>query len=103
MLGPVEELVLPERMDDLLGALGEVANEAIRAHLKHGTESLLDPDCSHTEGRKTKLGLLMEEVGEVARCLTYDEEDSVRLREELIQVANVALSWAAVLPVPDDL
>jgi NTP pyrophosphatase (non-canonical NTP hydrolase) len=40
-----------------------------------------------------KLKILVEEVGEVARALC----DGTNLREELVQVAAVALAWAEAL------
>lgn len=51
--------------------------------------------------RGTKMFVLMEEVGEVARAVLEDEpvED---LRKELIQVAAVAAAWAESLTeLPD--
>ena len=43
-----------------------------------------------------RLSALVEEVGEVARAL-HDEEGADRLREELIQVAAVAVAWVEAL------
>lgn len=49
----------------------------------------------------SKLAVLVEEVGEVARVLceavNNDELDEVKLREELVQVAAVAVSWVESL------
>lgn len=76
--------------------LDAVSAEAIRAHLKHKEHggSLLDPGLS-TEKR---LAALMEEVGEVARALTYDgDQGKDHLVKELIQTANVALTWVEFL------
>jgi hypothetical protein len=84
--------------------------EYTRAKLKHG-ESTLD---SPLAGDLVRLAALVEEVGEAASELTYDrsrtyvttqtgagvpvtESPSQRLRRELIQVANVALTWASIL------
>lgn len=47
-------------------------------------------------GRVTWLHILLEEFAEVAK-----EDDPERLREELIQVAAVAVSWAEKLCDPD--
>lgn len=80
--------------------LDAVADEAVRAHQKHVAKggSLLDPGLSVEK----RLAALMEEVGEVARVLTYDQgsvfptpddERRAELKEELIQTANVALTW----------
>lgn len=74
--------------------LSAVQAEAIRAHVKHGENSLLNPGIPSG----LKLAALMEEVGEVAHELTYDTEDNRdNLVKELIQVANVALSWVESL------
>jgi NTP pyrophosphatase (non-canonical NTP hydrolase) len=43
---------------------------------------------------KDRLVILVEEVGEVARAMTYDEGNEIKLLEELIQVAAMALMWA---------
>ena len=61
-----------------------------------------------TVGDETKLSVLMEEVGEVARELN-EGPNFDRLKKELIQVAAVAVAWAEsiyelqsfVAPVPD--
>ncbi len=45
----------------------------------------------------TRLAILVEEVGEVSQELQQFPVDNSRLREELIQVAAVAMSWAARL------
>lgn len=66
--------------------------EAIRAHLKHvhNGGSLLDPNMP----REQKLAALVEEVGEVARCMTYDgDEGQDHFEKELIQVMCVAGTW----------
>lgn len=86
--------------------LPEVMREAIRAHAKHGSRSMLD----NPAGR---LAHLVEEVGEVARPLSELDQlgtesrpgvgvgarERLRreLRAELIQVAHVAAAWAACL------
>lgn len=75
--------------------LAAVRAESIRAHLKHADAggSIFDPAMP----RELKLAALVEEVGEVARHLTYDGscgDDATKLVLELIQVANVALTWA---------
>lgn len=73
--------------------LDAVQAEALRAHLKHGAKSVLNPDMPVIE----KLAALVEEVGEVARVLTYDHATQVGSQDELVkelnQVASVALSW----------
>ncbi len=69
--------------------LNAVKAEATRAHLKHGSKSLGNPAMPTVE----KLAALVEEVGEVGRCLTYDQDHAGALVKELLQVASVALSW----------
>lgn len=70
--------------------LDAVRAEALRAHIKHGPKSLLNPDMPVVE----KLAALVEECGEVGRALTYDgDEGKDHLVKELIQVASVALTW----------
>ena len=43
-----------------------------------------------------RLAALVEEVGEVARCL-HDYADLASLRLELVQVAGVACSWVEAI------
>lgn len=70
--------------------LTAIQAESIRAHIKHGEHSMLNPAMSNYE----RLAILMEEVGEVAHELTYDQPDSKeRLEKELIQVGSVVASW----------
>lgn len=94
----------------LWGVIREVVAEVRRATEKHGAESMAGP--GHSVGKR--LGILAEEVGEaadealavainatalsaslgrVARRTTYDNGDSVRLRDELIQTAAMAVAW----------
>lgn len=75
-----------------------VGEEANRAHQKHGPSggSILRPDTPTL----TKLAALVEEVGEVARLLTYDGAGTRdRLYAELKQVAAVAVTWMDSLDV----
>lgn len=76
------ELLLPP------GVIRAVQDEAYRAHIKHGDHSLLGDGLTPCE----RLAVLVEEVGEVAKTLTYDQ-DPQGLADELVQVASVALSW----------
>ncbi|MFL6074332.1 MAG: hypothetical protein ACJ73S_13130 [Mycobacteriales bacterium] len=76
--------------------LDAIQAEATRAHLRHGTHSLLNPDMSDGE----RLAILTEEIGEVAHALTYDsgtDDTGIELQIELIQVAAVAASWVEAL------
>lgn len=74
--------------------LDAIQAEAIRAHNKHGKNSLVNPNMHWS----LKLAALMEEVGEVAHELTYDINDSKSdLVKELIQVAGLAAAWVESL------
>lgn len=81
---------LPKDADPLALALAEYR----RAAEKHPGMTL---ECDgHTDA--SRLFALMEEVGEVAACLTYDNTDSTGhnsdLADEAVQVIGLALAWA---------
>lgn len=81
---------LPKDEDPLALALAEYR----RAAEKHPGMTL---ECDgHTDA--SRLFALMEEVGEVAACLTYDNTDSTGhnsdLKDEAVQVVGLALAWA---------
>lgn len=93
---PVNEL-LGEAMPttELAGlspvTLAAVNAETIRAQVKHGDRSYLGDGLTLTE----RLAGLVEEVGEVGRAMTYDNDQGKdHLVKELIQVSSVAASWA---------
>ena len=74
--------------------LSAIQAEATSAYLKHGKHSMVGPD--YTPGER--LAILVEEVGEVAHELTYDQSgDKDKLVKELIQVAAMAASWVEYL------
>lgn len=82
--------LLPEETDVLTLA----REEYIRAAKKHPGMTL---ECDgHTD--ETRLFALVEEIGEVAACLTYDNEAETGhgsdLESEVIQVIALALAWA---------
>lgn len=81
----------------LAAPVKQVVAEIQRAHDKHGPESMASPRLQ----QGTRLAILVEEVGEVARAMTYDEGDEANLREELVQVAAMALSWLYALAVEE--
>ena len=70
--------------------LGCVESEYVRAHIKH--KGWTPKNVRMSDGER--LAILMEEVGEVARAITYDNGDPKKLGEELIQVATMAAAWA---------
>lgn len=82
--------LLPEDCDALSLAL----EEYIRSTEKHPGMTL---ECDgHTDD--TRLFALVEEIGEVAACLTYDNDAETGhnsdLESEVIQVIALALAWA---------
>lgn len=82
--------LLSEDLDVLALAL----EEYVRAAKKHPGMTL---ECAgHTEA--TRLFALVEEIGEVAACLTYDNDAETGhnsdLESEVIQVIALALAWA---------
>lgn len=82
--------LLPEEADVLTLA----REEYIRAAKKHPGMTL---ECDgHTDA--TRLFALAEEIGEVAACLTYDNDAETGhnsdLESEVIQVIALALAWA---------
>jgi hypothetical protein len=63
----------------------------VAALVKHGPHTPFAPGMPNEK----KLVILVEEVGEVARALTYDEGGNRdALVKELLQTAAMALSWA---------
>lgn len=66
----------------------EVLAERVRAHRKHGDDSIE----SSAVGDAPMLAILVEEVGEVAHALTYDGPTE-GLASELIQVMAVCSAW----------
>jgi hypothetical protein len=94
--------VLLEVVDRCAGWMAnlDIANpkEAVReeydlACLKHAGMTL-DADAPTDEQR---VAALVEELGEVARCLTYDQDHAGNLVEELTQLAALAAAWATRL------
>lgn len=76
----------------MMAALEDVAKEWRRAKDKHGEMTMDGTAITDL----VRLAALAEEFGEASAHLTYDK-DRKGLRKELIQVANVALTWASVL------
>lgn len=70
--------------------LGAIRAEYARAVEKHGwKQTPANPDMFDS----AKLIILVEEIGEVARAMTYDEGNKSQLRDELLQVATMAFLW----------
>ena len=82
--------------------LTAIQAEATRAHLRaRGHHSMLGP---HYSSGDRLLAILVQEVGEVARELTYDQGGAGvgqgrrdELVKELIQVAAMAATWIEYL------
>jgi hypothetical protein len=83
------------RQNEFRRVLQLVEVEWVRASGKHPGHT---PDSSSTTDLN-RLATLTEELGEVARCLTYDRDHAGDLRKELIQVAAMAASWAAGIDI----
>src|ERR1035441_490252 len=74
--------------------LNAIQAEATRAHLRHGENSMMGTRYSSGD----RLAILVEEVGEVAHELTYDQDaDRDKLVKELIQVSAMAATWVEFL------
>jgi len=78
--------------------LGLIAAEFDRAYAKHDGRT----PRSHSVGDQESLVVLVEEVGEVARAMTYDEGDQEQLAAELIQVAAMSAAWAERILIRGD-
>lgn len=81
-------------LDEDFDVLSEALEEYSRAAKKHPGMTL---ECDgHTDD--TRLFALVEEIGEVAACLTYDNDAETGhgsdLESEVIQVIALALAWA---------
>lgn len=68
-----------------------MATEYERAITKHGVDKVLT---SPTMGDDLKFFAVTEEIGEVARCLTYDQEHAGEFVEEVVQLGGLCLAWA---------
>lgn len=68
----------------------DLEEEIHSAIIKHGIHQT---PLSDRMGEGEKFVILVEEIGEVARAMTYDEGDDEELREELLQVAAMAYAW----------
>jgi hypothetical protein len=86
--------VAAQLLSEDFDVLGEALEEYSRAAEKHPGMTL---ECNgHTDA--TRLFALVEEIGEVAACLTYDNATETGhgsdLESEVIQVIALALAWA---------
>lgn len=84
-MNPIETNTWNETLDAVQVEAGNAIN-------KHGfAQTPNNPMMLDTD----KLVILVEEIGEIARGLTYDNRETpTKLRHELIQLATMALMWA---------
>ncbi len=76
---------------DRLSTYALVMDERVRQHEKWKDSE--DGDCSSPNmDNLFRLGVLMEEVGEVAKAL-IERDDLAHVEEELVQVAAVCVAW----------
>ncbi len=76
-------------MTGAVNASSDILSELQRAVEKHGFDKTpMNPDMD----RRDAFIILSEEVGEVARALTYDGVNRHKLEEELIQVAAMSVA-----------
>lgn len=71
----------------------QITTERLRAHRIHGPRSMEYMNWTPT----SRLAILVEEVGEIARELIEHPLETQRLRTELIQVAAVSCAWIAAI------
>jgi hypothetical protein len=76
----------------LEGAYADLRREYDYMREKHGEKSIDGDETNDLE----RLAALVEEFGEVGEHLTYDKSRE-GLRRELLQQANVCVSWASIL------
>jgi predicted HAD superfamily Cof-like phosphohydrolase len=87
MSNPVPDEV-EAAFDDVLSAMRAEFKRAVEKHTLARTPA--NPLMSDGE----RLKILVEEVGEVARAMTYDEGSTENLLAELVQVATMAVASA---------
>ena len=73
--------------------LQAIQAENIKSQQKHGEHAMMNPLLPRDE----RLAILVEEVGEVATAMNYDNKGKRQdLIKELLQVAAMAAVWAQV-------
>lgn len=92
-------VAVAERMGIVVGTVAV----RIRPELHRAVEAEMSKAVAKHGGMQTPAGgalsdgeclvILVEEIGEVARAMTYDEGDPDNLDKEIIQVATMALAW----------
>ena len=75
----------------------KIINE-IRAERQHSIDKHGKNSMEYLKGSDPAwLAILVEEIGETAKALTYDNKDNENLRDELIDVLAVASSWVEAM------
>lgn len=70
----------------------------IRAERQHSIDKHGENSMEYLNGSDASwLAILVEEVGEAAKALTYDNQDNENLRDELIDVIAVASAWVEAM------
>ncbi len=85
------ERIVTDKFGDILEAMKAELNRAV---FKHGIDRV---PVNPAMDERDSFIVLSEEVGEVARALTYDEGSTENLIEELVQVATMAAAMAVGL------
>lgn len=81
-----DQFALP--FDDI--SISALQTTMVAAITKHGYNRT---PLNGYRGDTDNLPILVEEIGEVARAMTYDEGDDEKLIKELLQTAAMALAW----------
>lgn len=78
--------------------LSEKIISEIRAERQHSIDKHGENSMEYLKGSDTSwLAILVEEVGEAAKSLTYDNQDNENLRDELIDIIAVASAWVEAM------
>lgn len=83
-----------------LHALADANNERVRQNALFAAGNISPSVCDPRTSNGARLGVLVEEVGEVAKAInegTLTVIERKHLRAEVIQVAAVAIAWAEAL------
>lgn len=87
-------------IEEILGPDGLVADERVRQEHKARDGDFAWTCSDPTVSNESRLAVLVEEVGEVARAVLGESgavSDGGDLRRELVQVAAVATAWLEAL------
>lgn len=92
-------MINPESHPFEPGTIAALKAVMVHAIAKHGwNQTPLNPNRADVDN----LPILVEEIGEVARAMTYDEGSNDALVKELLQTAAMALSWAQAVDTREE-